>query len=260
MSDNTLFRIGFPAQHGIDIRISIGRPGIPLRRVPARRPPACRPGLRGLRPLQAATSRGKPLIRATPSNAAARGIPEGAFRTIEHLILSPLGGYVGGDRMNARSADLGQAPSPFDGTTLGLEARLATRLQPNLPTDDPRGIAASTRDGLLYGVGDAVIGINPATDTVSNAIAPREMRDALRHEYRIPSQICVLTHVTNCIEIMNRGAPVDLVFRSIAGTEAADRGVGIDLGILREASDAARLLNRDPALPRPPRAADGQRS
>lgn len=129
-------------------------------------------------------------------------------------------------------------------TTLGLQGRLATRLQPNHPTDDMRGIAASTLDGLLYGVGDAVIGINPATDNVSNAITLMEMLDALRQEYRIPAQTCVLTHVTNCIEIMNRGAPVDLVFQSVAGTEAANRGFGVSLGVLREAHDAARALGR----------------
>ncbi|ACL62602.1 ethanolamine ammonia-lyase subunit EutB [Methylobacterium nodulans] len=129
-------------------------------------------------------------------------------------------------------------------TTLGLRGRLATRLQPNHPTDDARGIAASVLDGLLYGVGDAVIGINPATDSVSNAIALMEMLDAVRQEYRIPTQTCVLTHVTNCIEIMNRGAPVDLVFQSVAGTEAANRGFGVDLNVLHEAYDAARGLNR----------------
>ncbi|WP_279358425.1 ethanolamine ammonia-lyase subunit EutB [Methylobacterium indicum] len=129
-------------------------------------------------------------------------------------------------------------------TTLGLDGRLATRLQPNHPADDTRGIAASTLDGLLYGVGDAVIGINPATDNVANAVALMEMLDALRQEYRIPTQTCVLTHVTNCIEIMNRGAPVDLVFQSVAGTQAANVGFGVDLAVLREAYDAARTLDR----------------
>ena len=129
-------------------------------------------------------------------------------------------------------------------TTLGLEGRLATRLQPNHPTADTRGIAASTLDGLLYGVGDAVIGINPATDNVSNAVALMDMLDTLRQEYRIPTQTCVLTHVTNCIEIMNRGAPVDLVFQSVAGTQAANVGFGVDLAVLREAHDAARTLDR----------------
>ena len=129
-------------------------------------------------------------------------------------------------------------------STLGLEGRLATRLQPNHPTDDLRGIAASTLDGLLNGSGDAVIGVNPATDSVPNCIALLEMLDTLRDRYAIPTQTCVLTHVTNAIEIMRRGAPVDLVFQSVAGTEAANRGFGVDLAVLREAHDAALSLNR----------------
>ncbi|AHJ63772.1 Ethanolamine ammonia-lyase heavy chain [Granulibacter bethesdensis] len=128
--------------------------------------------------------------------------------------------------------------------TLGLEGRLATRLQPNHPTDDLRGIAAATLDGLLYGTGDAVIGINPASDNVPNCIALLEMLDELRQRYSIPTQSCVLTHVTNALEIMKRGAPVDLVFQSIAGTEAANRGFGIDLAILRESHEAALSLKR----------------
>ena len=129
-------------------------------------------------------------------------------------------------------------------STLGLEGRLATRLQPNHPSDDPRGIAASTLDGLLNGSGDAVIGVNPATDSVPNAMALLEMLDELRARYDIPTQTCVLTHVTNAIEIMRRGAPVDLVFQSVAGTEGANRGFGVDLSILREARDAALSLGR----------------
>jgi ethanolamine ammonia-lyase large subunit len=129
-------------------------------------------------------------------------------------------------------------------STLGLEGRLATRLQPNHPTDDLRGIAASTLDGLLNGSGDAVIGVNPATDSVPNGVALLEMLDGLRGQYDIPTQTCVLTHVTNAIEIMRRGAPVDLVFQSVAGTEGANRGFGVDLAILREARDAALSLKR----------------
>lgn len=128
--------------------------------------------------------------------------------------------------------------------TLGLPNRLATRLQPNHPTDDLRGIAASTLDGLLYGTGDAVIGINPATDNVPNCLALLEMLDGLRQRYEIPTQTCVLTHVTNVIEVMNRGGAVDLVFQSIAGSEAANAGFGINLGILREAREAALALGR----------------
>lgn len=129
-------------------------------------------------------------------------------------------------------------------TTLGLEGRLGTRLQPNHPTDDLRGVAVSVLDGLLYGVGDAVIGINPATDNVPNAIALMEMLDELRRHYDIPAQTCVLTHVTNAIEIMNRGAPLDLVFQSIAGSEAANRSFGVDLAVLKEGHQAGLALNR----------------
>ena len=129
-------------------------------------------------------------------------------------------------------------------TTLGLAGRLATRLQPNHPTDDPRGIAISILDGLIYGVGDAVIGINPATDSVANATMLLHMLDTFRRDYDIPVQTCVLTHVTNAIEAMRQGAPTDLVFQSIAGSEAANRGFGIDLALLREARDAALSLDR----------------
>jgi ethanolamine ammonia-lyase large subunit len=129
-------------------------------------------------------------------------------------------------------------------TTLGLEGRLSSRLQPNHPTDDLKGIAVSVLDGLLYGVGDAVIGINPATDNVPNAIALMQMLDELRQHYEIPAQTCVLTHVTNAIEIMKRGAPIDLVFQSVAGSEAANRGFGVDLATLREAREAALSLKR----------------
>ena len=128
--------------------------------------------------------------------------------------------------------------------TVGLPGRLSTRLQPNHPTDDLRGIAASTLDGLLYGTGDAVIGINPATDNVPNCLALLDMLDGLRQRYDIPTQTCVLTHVTNVMEVMNRGGAVDLVFQSIAGSEAANAGFGINLNILREARDAALSLRR----------------
>ncbi|WDF72292.1 ethanolamine ammonia-lyase subunit EutB [Novosphingobium sp. KACC 22771] len=128
--------------------------------------------------------------------------------------------------------------------TIGLAGRLSTRLQPNHPGDDPQGIAAAIFDGLLYGVGDAVIGINPATDNVPGALALLHMLDELRQLYAIPTQSCVLTHVTNTIELMRRGAPVDLVFQSIAGSEAANRGFGVDLAILAEARDAALALGR----------------
>jgi ethanolamine ammonia-lyase large subunit len=129
-------------------------------------------------------------------------------------------------------------------TTVGLPGRLSTRLQPNHPTDDLRGVAASVLDGLLFGAGDATIGINPATDNVPNAIELMKMLDELRLRYDIPTQTCVLTHVTNSIEIINRNAPIDLVFQSVAGSEAANQGFGINLDILKEAHDAALSLKR----------------
>lgn len=128
--------------------------------------------------------------------------------------------------------------------TQGLPGRLGSRLQPNHPTDDLRGIAAATIDGLLLGCGDAVIGVNPATDSVANGIAVLDMLEALRLRHDIPTQTCVLTHVTNALEIIRQGAPVDLVFQSIAGTEAANAGFGVNLSILREARDAALSLKR----------------
>ncbi|MBK9692488.1 MAG: ethanolamine ammonia-lyase subunit EutB [Gemmatimonadetes bacterium] len=129
-------------------------------------------------------------------------------------------------------------------TTLGLEGRLATRLQPNHPTDDPRGIAASLLDGLLYGNGDAVIGINPASDDPEAVRVLLEMLDALRLRLALPAQSCVLAHVTTTLDLIRRGAPVDLVFQSVAGTEAANASFGVSLALLREAHDAARGLGR----------------
>ncbi len=128
--------------------------------------------------------------------------------------------------------------------TIGLPGRMSTRLQPNHPADDPRGIAAAVLDGLIHGVGDAVIGINPATDSVPGALRLITMLDDVRERYAIPTQTCVLTHVTNSLEIMARGAPVDLVFQSVAGSQAANRGFGIDLALLKEAHDAALSLGR----------------
>ncbi|HEX5394566.1 MAG TPA: ethanolamine ammonia-lyase subunit EutB [Rhodocyclaceae bacterium] len=128
--------------------------------------------------------------------------------------------------------------------TIGLPGRLAVRLQPNHPTDDPKGIAAAMLDGLLYGVGDAVIGINPATDSLPAIVSLLQLIDDLRCRYDVPTQSCVLTHVTNSIRAIEQGAPVDLVFQSIAGTEGANRSFGIDLALLGEARAAARSLNR----------------
>jgi len=128
--------------------------------------------------------------------------------------------------------------------TLGLPGRLSTRLQPNHPTDDPRGIGASIIDGLLYASGDAVIGINPASDSPQTVMTLLHMVDALRQRYAIPTQSCVLAHLTTTLEVIRRGAPVDLVFQSIAGTEAANASFGISLALLAEARDAALELRR----------------
>lgn len=129
-------------------------------------------------------------------------------------------------------------------TTVGLPGRLSARLQPNHPTDDPTGIAASILDGLMLGSGDAVIGINPASDSVAGTVTLLRLIDRIRETYRIPVQSCVLAHVTTQMEAMQRGAPVDLVFQSIAGTEAANKSFGVDLAVLREAWQAARELRR----------------
>jgi len=132
-------------------------------------------------------------------------------------------------------------------STIGLGGRLSTRNQPNHPTDDSTGILASALDGLLFGSGDAVIGVNPATDTVEDYGRIVALLDELRERLAIPTQTCCLGHVSVAIEAMRRGAPVDLVFQSVAGTQRANEGFGIDLAILREAADAARALGRCPA-------------
>jgi ethanolamine ammonia-lyase large subunit len=128
--------------------------------------------------------------------------------------------------------------------TIGLPRRLSVRLQPNHPTDDLKGIAASILDGLLYGCGDAVIGINPATDNVAVTAALSHMMDHLIREYEIPTQSCVLAHVTTTLKVIEQGTPVDLVFQSIAGTEAANASFGVNLALLKEAQDAALTLKR----------------
>ncbi|MCA1287825.1 ethanolamine ammonia-lyase subunit EutB [Salipiger bermudensis] len=128
--------------------------------------------------------------------------------------------------------------------TLGLEKRLATRLQPNHPTDDLRGIAASTFDGLMYGSGDAVIGINPATDNLHATVELLHLLDEVIQEYAIPTQSCVLSHVTNTMAAIEEGAPVDLTFQSLAGTEAANTSFGINLDILTEGHEATQSLKR----------------
>src|SRR5689334_23331641 len=128
--------------------------------------------------------------------------------------------------------------------TIGLPGRLSVRLQPNHPTDDPQGVAASTLDGLLLGAGDAVIGVNPATDSVDATCTLLAMLDAVRDRYDIPTQTCVLAHVTTSLRAIERGAPVDLVFQSIGGTEAANASFGVSLALLHEAREAALSLKR----------------
>lgn len=128
--------------------------------------------------------------------------------------------------------------------TIGLPGHLAVRLQPNHPTDDPSGIAASILDGLLLGCGDAVVGINPASDNTADITDLLWRLDEMRQRFAIPMQHCVLTHVTNQLDAIEAGAPVDLVFQSIAGTQKANQGFGIDLAILEQAHEAALSLNR----------------
>jgi ethanolamine ammonia-lyase large subunit len=136
-------------------------------------------------------------------------------------------------------------------STLGRRGTLAVRLQPNHPTDDLHGIAASILDGLLYGCGDACIGINPATDSPDRVTELMKLVDQLIATYAIPTQSCVLAHVTTQLQAIARGAPLDLMFQSIAGTEAANRSFGLNLALLHEAREAALSLKRDrlPALP-----------
>ena len=129
-------------------------------------------------------------------------------------------------------------------TTVGLPQRLSTRLQPNHPTDDAMGIAASMLDGLLLGSGDAVVGVNPASDNVATVTMLLRMMEHVRVRYGIPMQSCVLAHVTTQMEAMRQGAPLDLVFQSIAGTQAANASFGVDLALLREAHAMARELER----------------
>ena len=128
--------------------------------------------------------------------------------------------------------------------TIGLKGRFSTRLQPNHPTDDPKGIAASMIDGLLYGSGDAVIGINPATDSPATVMNLLKLIDNVREQFEIPTQSCILSHVTTTLELINKGAPVDLCFQSIGGTEQTNTSFGINLALLDEAYQATLSLNR----------------
>ena len=128
--------------------------------------------------------------------------------------------------------------------TLGLAGRLSVRLQPNHPTDDPKGIAASIVDGLLYGSGDAVIGINPATDSPGHVLTLLHMLDAIIQRFNIPTQSCVLCHVTTSLQLVQQKAPLDLVFQSIGGTEKTNKSFGVNLTLLQEAHEAALSLQR----------------
>ena len=129
-------------------------------------------------------------------------------------------------------------------TTVGLPGRLSTRLQPNHPTDDLHGIAASILDGLLLGSGDAVIGINPVSDNAATVTTLLRMIDHIRTRYAIPTQSCVLAHITTQMDAMRLGAPLDLLFQSIAGTQAANAAFGISLGLLAEAGAMTRSFQR----------------
>ena len=128
--------------------------------------------------------------------------------------------------------------------TIGLPGRMAVRLQPNHPTDDIKGIAASIVDGLMYGCGDAVIGINPASDNMTTIIGLMSMLDEVIRRFEIPTQSCILTHVTSTLEAIERGAPVDLVFQSIGGTQALNASFGVTLDVLGQAQEAALSLKR----------------
>jgi ethanolamine ammonia-lyase large subunit len=128
--------------------------------------------------------------------------------------------------------------------TIGLKGHFSTRLQPNHPTDDLRGITASVIDGLLLGSGDAVIGINPATDSPAVVANLLRVIDTVRQQFDIPTQSCILSHITTTLELMNKNAAVDLCFQSIGGTEKTNTSFGINLALLDEAYDAALSLNR----------------
>jgi ethanolamine ammonia-lyase large subunit len=128
--------------------------------------------------------------------------------------------------------------------TIGLPGRMSVRLQPNHPTDDAKGIAASMLDGLFYGCGDAVIGINPASDSLTAVMTLLRMLDDFRERYQVPTQSCVLAHLTTTLQAIEQGAPVDLVFQSIAGTEKANASFGVNLALLKEAHEAGLSLHR----------------
>ncbi|MFC5409165.1 ethanolamine ammonia-lyase subunit EutB [Larkinella bovis] len=194
-----------------------------------------------------------------------------AFATIRHLTVGDLRNYLLSDEVGATtlaSLQTGLTPEMVAAVsklmrnqdlitvaakcevvtrfrnTIGLKGRFSTRLQPNHPTDDFRGVAASIIDGLFYGSGDAVIGINPATDHVRTVVRLVELMDQIRQRFEIPTQSCVLSHITTTLQAIEQGAPVDLVFQSIGGTEAVNTSFGVNLSVLREGLEAGRSLNR----------------
>ena len=128
--------------------------------------------------------------------------------------------------------------------TIGSQKRLSTRLQPNHPTDNYKGIAASVLDGLMYGSGDACIGINPATDSLPTTVGLLKMLDQIIQRFEIPTQSCILSHITTTIKAIEQNAPVDLIFQSIGGTEALNSSFGINLNILQEGYEAGLSLKR----------------
>jgi ethanolamine ammonia-lyase large subunit len=128
--------------------------------------------------------------------------------------------------------------------TIGLPGRLSTRLQPNHPTDDPAGIAASIVDGLSLGSGDAVIGINPAGDNPDTVATLLRLIDFVREKFSIPTQSCVLAHITTQLTALHQGAPIDLLFQSVGGTQATNESFGVNLSLLDEAHQAAQSLHR----------------
>ncbi|KAB8029895.1 ethanolamine ammonia-lyase subunit EutB [Fluviispira multicolorata] len=128
--------------------------------------------------------------------------------------------------------------------TIGLKGHLSVRLQPNHPTDNLEGIAASLLDGLFYGSGDAVIGINPASDNIPTLSTLNKMLADIIENFAIPTQSCILTHITNTIKMIENNIPVDLVFQSIAGTEKANNHFAVNLSLIKEAHEAALSLKR----------------
>jgi ethanolamine ammonia-lyase large subunit len=128
--------------------------------------------------------------------------------------------------------------------TLGQRGVLGIRVQPNHPADDLGGILLATVDGLLYGCGDAVLGVNPATESVETVSAILHGLDRLIETYRVPTQACCLAHITTQLACLERGAPVDLLFQSIAGTQAANASFGISLSLLREGRERVRESHR----------------